>query len=254
MSSVVPETASFSSGSGFPSSGRDVERDLHVVALLVGGHRAEEVLRWVEAGVGTARQRAGAGERGCREHPRDADRESDREPSNPAHTTKLAPLSSGRTATMAPMTLGLALLVVVVAILAAILIFLVVQRRLTEPLLRDPGRGSPTISLVGTAFAVLLAFLTVAAFGTYNGAKAGAESEATAVLELSRARRRCSRPPSATSCARGPRQLPRPPLRRPHRQHRADRDASDDLDDQRGGGRPAARLRRGRRAALSLGP
>ncbi len=84
------------------------------------------------------------------------------------------------------MSLGLALLVVVVAILAAILIFLVVQRRLSEPLLRDPGRGSPTISLVGTAFAVLLAFLTVAAFGTYNGAKAGAESEATAVLDLSR--------------------------------------------------------------------
>ena len=55
-----------------------------------------------------------------------------------------------------------------------------------QPLLADPGRGSPTISLVGTAFAVLLAFLTVAAFGTYNGAKAGAEAEAVSVLELSR--------------------------------------------------------------------
>ena len=39
---------------------------------------------------------------------------------------------------------------------------------------------------MGTAFAVLLAFLTVAAFGTYNGAKAGAEAEAVSVLELSR--------------------------------------------------------------------
>lgn len=87
---------------------------------------------------------------------------------------------------MAAMTLGVALGIVVVAIALAVLVFLVVHRRLEAPLLSDPGRGSPMISLVGTAFAVLLAFLTVAAFGTYNGAKAGAESEAVAVLELSR--------------------------------------------------------------------
>ncbi|MDX6581616.1 MAG: hypothetical protein QOI10_800 [Solirubrobacterales bacterium] len=87
---------------------------------------------------------------------------------------------------MAAMNLGLALLVVVAAIVAAVLVFLAVRRRLEAPLLADPGRGSPTISLVGTAFAVLLAFLTVAAYGTYNGAKAGAEAEAVAVLELAR--------------------------------------------------------------------
>jgi hypothetical protein len=84
------------------------------------------------------------------------------------------------------MSLGFALAVVAVSVLAAVLVLLAVHRRLRDPVLADPGRGSPTISLVGTAFAVLLAFLTVAAFGTFNGAKAGAESEATAVLELSR--------------------------------------------------------------------
>jgi hypothetical protein len=89
-------------------------------------------------------------------------------------------------ATMATMTLGVALGIVIVAIALAVAVFLTVHRRLEAPLLKDPGRGSPMIALVGTAFAVLLAFLTVAAFGTYNGAKAGAESEAVAVLELSR--------------------------------------------------------------------
>jgi len=42
------------------------------------------------------------------------------------------------------------------------------------------------ITVVGTAFAVLLAFVTFAAFQTYNGAKSGAQSEAVAVLDMSR--------------------------------------------------------------------
>jgi len=42
------------------------------------------------------------------------------------------------------------------------------------------------ITMVGTAFAVLLAFVTFAAFQTYNGAKSGAQSEAVAVLDMSR--------------------------------------------------------------------
>ena len=87
---------------------------------------------------------------------------------------------------MAAMSIAVAIGVVVLAVLVAVGALLAVHRRLEAPLLADPGRGSPTISLVGTAFAVLLAFLTVAAFGTYNGAKAGAEAEAVSVLELSR--------------------------------------------------------------------
>jgi hypothetical protein len=84
------------------------------------------------------------------------------------------------------MNLALALAVVLGAVTLAVLLLTVVRRRLSAPVLNDPGRGAPMITLVGTAFAVLLAFLTVAAFGTYNGAKAGAESEAVAVLELAR--------------------------------------------------------------------
>jgi len=42
------------------------------------------------------------------------------------------------------------------------------------------------IMMVSTAFAVLLAFITLAAFQTYNGAKAGGRAEAVAVLEMSR--------------------------------------------------------------------
>ena len=84
------------------------------------------------------------------------------------------------------MNLAVALVVVASAVAIAVLALWAVRRRISEPLLADPGRGSPMITLVGTAFAVLLAFLTVAAFGTYNGAKAGAEAEAVSVLELAR--------------------------------------------------------------------
>ena len=40
--------------------------------------------------------------------------------------------------------------------------------------------------VVGTSFAVLLAFLMLAAFQTYNGAKTGAASEANALLDMTR--------------------------------------------------------------------
>jgi hypothetical protein len=40
------------------------------------------------------------------------------------------------------------------------------------------------ITILGTAFAVLLAFITLAAFQTYNGAKTGAASEADAVVDM----------------------------------------------------------------------
>jgi hypothetical protein len=39
----------------------------------------------------------------------------------------------------------------------------------------------------GTSFTVLLAFLILSAFQNYNGAKAGAASEAAAVLDMARA-------------------------------------------------------------------
>ena len=40
--------------------------------------------------------------------------------------------------------------------------------------------------MTGTLFAVVLAFVILAAFQTYNGAKMGAQSEASAVLDMDR--------------------------------------------------------------------
>jgi hypothetical protein len=66
----------------------------------------------------------------------------------------------------------------------AVLLMTALRRRLKAPLLNDPARGTPMITIVGTAFAVLLAFITLAAFQTYNGAKTGAASEADALLDM----------------------------------------------------------------------
>ena len=52
--------------------------------------------------------------------------------------------------------------------------------------LRDPMRGTAIFGTVGTGFAVLLAFVVLVAFQSYGRAKAGAESEAVAVVELFR--------------------------------------------------------------------
>jgi hypothetical protein len=79
---------------------------------------------------------------------------------------------------------AIAIVVGVASVTACLLV--AIYRRTGAPPLGDPGRGSPMTALVGTAFAVLLAFLTVAAFQTYNGARSGAAAEAVAVLEMSR--------------------------------------------------------------------
>src|SRR5690242_6539333 len=84
------------------------------------------------------------------------------------------------------MDIPLAIAIVVAAAAAAAGLMVLVRRRLREPVLREPARGTPTITLAGTAFAVLLAFITLAAFQTYHGAKDGAGSEAVAVLDLFR--------------------------------------------------------------------
>ena len=84
------------------------------------------------------------------------------------------------------MNLLLALAIVVAAAVVAALLMAALRRHLQGPVLSDPARGTPMLTLVGTAFAVLLAFITLAAFQTYNGAKSGAASEATSVLEMFR--------------------------------------------------------------------
>jgi hypothetical protein len=47
-------------------------------------------------------------------------------------------------------------------------------------------KGTGVFTFIGTAFAVLLAFVVLEAFASFNDARSGAESEATAVVELSR--------------------------------------------------------------------
>jgi hypothetical protein len=47
-------------------------------------------------------------------------------------------------------------------------------------------RGAGTFAFIGTAFAVLLAFVVLEAFQSFNDAKVGAEEEASTILQLSR--------------------------------------------------------------------
>jgi hypothetical protein len=59
--------------------------------------------------------------------------------------------------------------IVLCAAVVAVLLMTAVRRRLTAPLLNEPARGTPMITIVGTAFAVLLAFITLAAFRHITG-------------------------------------------------------------------------------------
>lgn len=61
-----------------------------------------------------------------------------------------------------------------------------VQRFASEALMADSGRGRPVITVTGTLVAVVLAFVILAAFQTHHGAKEGAQTEASAVLDMSR--------------------------------------------------------------------
>jgi hypothetical protein len=84
------------------------------------------------------------------------------------------------------MDIPLAVAIVVGAAALAVLLLVLLRRNVSGPLLMEPTRGTPMTTVVGTAFAVMLAFITFAAFQTYNGAKSGAQSEAVALLEMSR--------------------------------------------------------------------
>jgi hypothetical protein len=82
------------------------------------------------------------------------------------------------------MELVLAIVIVVGAATMATVFFMLIRRG--GPLLADPTRGTSIATVGGTSFAVLLAFVIFAGFQTYNGAKTGAQSEASAVLEMAR--------------------------------------------------------------------
>jgi hypothetical protein len=82
------------------------------------------------------------------------------------------------------MNLVLAIVIVVGAAATAFVCITLIRR--SGPLLADPTRGTSIATVGGTSFAVLLAFVIFAGFQTYNGAKTGAQSEAAAVLEMTR--------------------------------------------------------------------
>jgi hypothetical protein len=80
--------------------------------------------------------------------------------------------------------LPIAILIVLGA--AAVGFAAVVLVRRTGSVLSNPTRGTPMAIVVGTSFAVLLAFLILSAFQTYSSAKSGAASEANALLDMDR--------------------------------------------------------------------
>ena len=83
------------------------------------------------------------------------------------------------------MSLPVAILILVGAAATAFAAVVLV-RQTGNAVLSNPTRGTPMAIVVGTSFAVLLAFLMLAAFQTYNGAKAGAGAEADALLDMTR--------------------------------------------------------------------
>jgi hypothetical protein len=84
------------------------------------------------------------------------------------------------------MNLPIAVLIVVGAAVVAALALALVHRRAKQPLFADSGRGRPMITVTGTIFAVVLAFVIFAAFESYDDARTGAQSEAAAVLDMDR--------------------------------------------------------------------
>lgn len=87
---------------------------------------------------------------------------------------------------MDPPSIPIAILIMVAAAGLAALAMVAVRRLARGPLLIDPTRGTTMITVVGTAFAILLAFIIVDAFQTYSGARSAADEEATATLEMFR--------------------------------------------------------------------
>jgi hypothetical protein len=80
----------------------------------------------------------------------------------------------------------------VAAIVAAVtaagvgLMYAVRRRARKEHFFVEEERGAGVFAFLGTAFAVLLAFVVFEAFESFNEARRGAETEATTVLQLSR--------------------------------------------------------------------
>ena len=77
-------------------------------------------------------------------------------------------------------------ILVAVAAASAVLLLVVRSRSRREQLLTDTTRGSAIFGVLGTAFAVVLAFVTLVSFQTFNRAKQAADEEAVAVIDMAR--------------------------------------------------------------------
>lgn len=85
------------------------------------------------------------------------------------------------------MNLWLLTLIVASAVAVAIgLMYLVRRRSRVDHFFVEIERGAGVFAVIGTAFAVILAFVVLEAFQSFNDARSGAEQEATTVLTLSR--------------------------------------------------------------------
>jgi hypothetical protein len=80
----------------------------------------------------------------------------------------------------------LALIVAACSAASVGLMHLVRTRSKADHFFIEIERGAGIFAFLGTAFAVILAFVVLAAFQSFNDAKSGAEEEATTVLQISR--------------------------------------------------------------------
>lgn len=85
--------------------------------------------------------------------------------------------------------LALAVIVAVAVAIAVAVMYLVRRTAKADYFLLDTTRGSAIFGVVGTAFAVLLAFVMFVAFNSFNEARDSAEREAAAVGEMARTAR-----------------------------------------------------------------
>ena len=80
----------------------------------------------------------------------------------------------------------MALIVGAAAAIAVGLMYLIRRRARVDYFFIEVERGAGTFAFIGTAYAVLLAFVVLAAFQSFNDAKTGAEEEATTIVQMSR--------------------------------------------------------------------
>jgi hypothetical protein len=84
------------------------------------------------------------------------------------------------------MNVWLAALIVLGAAALVGLGFYFLDRTAAKPFVAEGARGAPTVIVTGTLFAVVLAFVTLASFQTYQGARTGSATEADALLDMAR--------------------------------------------------------------------